>query len=66
MGRSRTAPSRRWWIGYSLEQATIAYSVFEPQQGHVSQEMLVQRMVDFIFFYIPLLWWNQYYFAVHL
>merc|ERR1712013_299418 len=34
--------------GYSLEQATIAYSVFEAQQGQVTQEMLVQRMIDYI------------------
>eukprot|EP01083_Nonionella_stella_P095196 267207_1 len=34
--------------GYSLEQATLAYSIFEPQQNHIPFEMFVQRMMDYI------------------
>jgi len=34
--------------GYSLEQATLAYSVFEPQKNQIPQQTLIQRMVEYI------------------
>ena len=34
--------------GYSLEQAMIAYSVYERQQNQISLQALIQKMVDYI------------------
>ena len=34
--------------GYSLEQATMVWTVFEPQKDNFSQDVLIQKMIDYI------------------
>mmetsp|Transcript_14488 Transcript_14488/g.12985 ORF Transcript_14488/g.12985 Transcript_14488/m.12985 type:complete len:124 (-) Transcript_14488:27-398(-) len=34
--------------GYSLEQATMVWTIFEPQKDNFSQDVLIQKMIDYI------------------